>query len=166
MATNNLPQPVTDGRSHDIFSWYEKWSGRVTNLGALCHGIHDAAPTAPNKIPVVGIRWPVPPLADTWLLMRFLIWSEIATCISLFDLLRGRLWHALLLGDAATAALVRMQPAANLAQEYPFTQSRSCDRPLYTYEAEQRGAKVTFYFYSTNSEPLAQSSGRQAQLYM
>ena len=166
MATNNLPQPGTDGRSHDIFSWYEKWSGRIANLDALCHGIHDAAPTATNKIPVVGMRWPVPPLADTWLLMRFLIWSAIATCLSLIDLLRGRWWHALMLGDGATAALVRMQPAANLAQEYLFTQSRSCDRPLYTYEAEQRGAKVTFYFYSTNSEPFSRPSVHQTKLYL
>ncbi len=166
MAANNLPQPGADRHSHEIFSWYEKWSGRVTNLDALCHGVHDAAHTATNNIPVVGMRWPVPPLAATWSLARFLIWGVMATCLALFDLLRGRWWHALMLGDAATAALVRIQPAANLAQEYLFTQSRSCDRPLYTYEAEQRGAKVTFYFYSTNSEPLAQPSGRQAQLYM
>ena len=159
MAANNLPQPDADGRSHDIFSWYEKWSGRVTNLDALCHGIHDAAPTATNNIPVVGMRWPVPPLATPWSLARFLIWGVMATCLALFDLLRGRWWHALMLGDAATAALVRIQPAANLAQEYLFTQSRSCDRPLYTYEAEQRGAQITFYFYSTNSEPLSRSSG-------
>jgi polysaccharide biosynthesis PFTS motif protein len=69
-----------------------------------------------------------------------------------------------MLGDAATAALVRMQPAANLAQEYLFTQSRTCDRPLYTYEAEQRGAQITFYFYSTNSEPLSRSSGHSTPL--
>ena len=56
MAANNLPQPGTDGRSLDIFSLYEKWSGRVTKLDALCHGIHDAAPTATNEIPVVGMR--------------------------------------------------------------------------------------------------------------
>ena len=166
MVANNLPQPGTDGRSHEIFSWYEKWSGRVTNLDALCHGIHAATPTATNNIPVVGMPWPVPPLADTWLLMRFLIWSAIATCLSLIDLLRGRWWHALMLGDGATAALVRMQPAANLAQEYLFTQSRSCDRPLYTYEAEQRGAKVTFYFYSTNSEPFSRPSVHQTKLYL
>ena len=73
-------------------------------------------------------------------------------------------WHALMLGEAATAALVRMQPAANLAQEYLFTQSRTCDRPLYTYEAEQRGAQITFYFYSTNSEPLSRSSGHSTPL--
>ena len=166
MDTNNLPQPDADGRSHDIFSWYEKWAGRVANLEALCHAIHDAAPTSTNKIPVVGMRWPVPPLANTWSLMRFLIWGVMATCLALFDWLRGRWWHALLLGEGATAALVRMQPASNLAQEYLFTQSRICDRPLYTYEAEQRGAQITFYFYSTNSERISRSSGHHAQLYM
>ena len=166
MAANNLPQPGADGRSHEIFSWYEKWSGRVTNLDALCHGIHDAAPTATNKIPIVGMRWPVPLLAATWSLARFLIWGVMATYLALFDLLRSRWWHALMLGEGATAALVRMQPAANLAQEYLFTQSRICDRPLYTYEAEQRGAKVTFLFYSTNSEPFSRPSVHQTKLYL
>ena len=164
MAANNLPQPGADGRSHDIFSWYEKWSGRVTNLDALCHGIHNAAPTATNNIPVVGMRWPAPPLAATLSLARFLIWGVMATWLALFDLLRGRWWHALMLGDAATAALVRMQAEGNLAQEYLFTQSRVCDRPLYTYEAEQRGAQITFYFYSTNSEPFSRSSGHSTPL--
>ena len=166
MAANNLPQHGADGHSHEIFSWYEKWSGRVTNLDALCHGIHDAVPTATNNRPVVGMRWPVPPLVATWSLARFLIWGVMATWLALFDLLRGRWWHALMLGDAATAALVRMQAEGNLAQEYLFTQSRVCDRPLYTYEAEQRGAQITFYFYSTNSEPFSRSSGHHAQLYM
>ena len=165
MAAGNLPQPGLDGHSHEIFSWYEKWSGRVTNLDALCHGIHDAAPRVTNKTPVVGMRWPVPQLADTWSLATFLIWSAMATWLALFDLMRGRWWHALFLSEAATAALVRMQADRNLAHEYLFTQSRVCERPLYTYEAEQRGAKVTFYFYSTNSEPLAQPSVHQTQLF-
>ena len=165
MAAGNLPQPGTDGHSHEIFSWYEKWSGRVTNLDAMCHGIHDAAPRVTNKTPVVGMRWPVPQLADTWSLAMFLIWSAMATWLALFDLMRGRWWHALFIREAATAALVRMQADRNLAHEYLFTQSRVCDRPLYTYEAEQRGAKVTFYFYSTNSEPIAQPSVHQTQLF-
>ena len=71
-----------------------------------------------------------------------------------------------MLGNAATAALKRIQPAANLAQEYLFTQARIWDRPLYTYEAEQRGAKVTFYFYSTNSVPLSRPSVHQTKLYL
>ena len=70
-----------------------------------------------------------------------------------------------MLGDAANAALVRMQAQEKLGQEYLFTQSRSCDRPLYTYQLAQRGAKISFYFYSTNSEPLARVAGRQTQLH-
>ena len=70
-----------------------------------------------------------------------------------------------MLGDAATAALVRMQSQEKLGQEYLFTQSRSCDRPLYTYELEQRGAKITYYFYSANSEPLERPAGQQTQLF-
>ena len=89
----------------------------------------------------------------------------MATGLSSLDLLRGRWWHALMLGDAATAALVRMQSIENLGKEYLFTQSRICDRPLYTYELAQRGAKITFYFYSTNSEARKRPSGYQPLLY-
>ena len=165
MAVNNLPQPGIDGRSHDIFNWYEQWAGRVPKLDSLCHGIRDAPPKMANTTPVLGMRWPVPPLANAASLIRFLGWGLMATGLAALDLIRGRWWHALMLGDAANAALVRMQAQEKLGQEYLFTQSRSCDRPLYTYQLAQRGAKISFYFYSTNSEPLARVAGRQTQLH-
>ena len=166
MAADNLPQPGIDGRSHDIFNWYEQWAGRVPKLDSLCHGIRDAPPKMANTTPVLGVRWPVPPLANAASLVHFLGWGLMATGLAALDLLRGRWWHALMLGDAATAALVRMQSQEKLGQEYLYTQSRSCDRPLYTYQLEQCGAKITFYFYSTNSEPLARPTGQQTQLFI
>ena len=166
MSANNLPQPGIDGHSHDIFNWYEQWVGRVPKLDSLCHGIRGVPPKMANTTPVLAMRWPVPPLANAASVVRFLAWGLMATCLAALDLVRGRWWHALMLGDAATAALVRMQSHEKLGQEYLFTQSRICDRPLYTYELEQRGAKITFYFYSTNSEPLARPAGQQTQLYM
>lgn len=164
IAANNLPQPGIDGRSHDIFNWYEQWAGRGPEVDSLCHGISDAGPRLANKIPVLGMGRPVSPLASTASLARFLTWGLMAICLSLLDLLRGRWWHALMLGEAATAALVRMQAQEKLGQEYLYTQSRICDRPLYTYELDRRGVKITFYFYSTNSEPPKRLSEQQTQL--
>ena len=166
MSANNLPQPGIDGRSHDIFDWYEQWAGKVPKLDSLCHGIRDAPPKMANKTPVLAMRWPVPPLANAASLFRFLAWGLMATGLAALDLLRGRWWHPLMLGDAATAALVRMQSQEKLGQEYLYTQSRTCVRPLYTYPLEQRGAKITFYFYSTNSEPFKLTSDYQIQLYL
>lgn len=166
MAANNLPQPGIDGRSHDIFNWYEQWAGRVPEVDQLCHGIRDAGPRLANKIPVLGMGWPIPPLASTASLARFFAWGLMATGLALLDLLRGHWWHALMLGDAATAALVRMQAQDKLGQEYFYTQSRTCDRPLYTYDLEQRGVTITFYFYSTNSEPIKRSSAFQTELLL
>lgn len=165
MAVNNLPHPGIDGRSHDIFSWYEQWPGRVPEVDSLCHGISDAGPALANNIPLLGMGRPVPPLASAASLARFFAWGLMATGLAMFDLLRGRWWHALMLDDAATAALVRMQTQEKLGQEYLFNQSRSCYRPLYTYELDRRGAKSTFFFYSTNSEPLTRPAGRQTQLH-
>ena len=166
MAVNNLPQPGIDGRSYDVFNWYEQWAGRVAEVDSLCHGLRDAAPNVANKTPVFGMNWPVPPLASAASLARFLAWGLMATGLALLDLLRGRWWHALMLDDAATAALVRMQTQEDVGQEYLYTQSRICYRPLYTYQLEQRGAKITFYFYSTNSEPLKLPLGDQIRLFL
>ena len=56
MAVNNLPQPGIDGRSYDIFNWYEQWEGRVLEVDSLCHGISDAGSRLANKRPVLGMR--------------------------------------------------------------------------------------------------------------
>lgn len=166
MAANNLPQPGIDGRSHDFFNWYEQWAGRVPEVDSLCHGIRDAGPALANGIPLLGMGQPVPPLASAASLACFLAWGLMATGLAMLDLLRGRWWHALMLGDAATAALVRMQAQEKLGQEYLFNQSRSCYRPLYTYELDRRGAKITFFFYSTNSETIKRSSAQQTRLFI
>lgn len=42
MAANNLPQRGIDGHSHDIFSWYAQWAGRLPEVDRLCHDIGGA----------------------------------------------------------------------------------------------------------------------------
>lgn len=155
----NLPQTCRDGRSYDIFTWYMQWTDRISNIDTICHGVIGADSKSANGIPVVPVPSPIPPLAHIGSIARFVLWSISATLISTGDLLRGRWWHALLLSQAALAAQVRMQAPEGLAKEYLFHQSGWIYRPLWTYEAENHGKRVAFYFYATNIEAFKGENG-------
>ena len=92
----------------------------------------------------------LPPLRTLHQWVSFLGWSVVSTCRAVFNLLRGRWWDALMLGEEAKAMVVHLAHQEDLAQEYLFTQQHSVYRPLWTYEAERRGCKVTMYCYATN----------------
>jgi polysaccharide biosynthesis PFTS motif protein len=155
LTPGHLPQPCRDGRSHDIITWYMQWDGRDSNIDALCHGVIGAERRAVNGVPVVPVSTPMPPLKSFGMLSRFMAWGVKATLIATWDFLCGHWWHALLLKEAAVAVMVRMQNPELLAKHYLFHESGHVYRPLWTYEAERRGARITLYFYSASCETIA-----------
>ena len=160
-----LPQPGRDGRSHDIITWYMQWVGRDADIDTLCHGVMGAEPRAVNGTPVIPVSSSIPPLTHFGSLARFIAWGIGASLIATWDFLRGRWWHALLLNQAALAAQARMQNPERLAKDYLFHNSGWIYRPLWTYEAEKRGARIIFYFYSTNCESFKRPEGYPPLFY-
>lgn len=165
LGAGNLPQRATDGRSHDIISWYMQWPDRVQNLNALCHGVRTAQPACVDAVMVKAISSAIPPLTRLASVARYASWSAAAITLSLVDVLRGRWWHALLLSEASSGALVRMHDAVSLARDYLFHNSGWIYRRLWTYEAEARGSRILFYFYSTNCESFKQPAGYPQPTY-
>lgn len=159
LTSGNLPQPCRDGHSHDIITWYMQWIGRVADTDTLCHGVIGAEQREVGGTPVVPVPEPIPPLTRFGSLVRFIVWGVRACLIATWDFLRGRWWHALLLNPAALAAQVRLQEPKKLAKEYLFHNSGWIYRPMWTYEAERRGVRITFYFYSTNCESFKRTEG-------
>ena len=152
LTSGNLPQPCDDGQSHDIITWYMQWPGRVPDLDRLCHSVKGIAPLTVEDIPVISIQSGIIPL--TWLsaIIHYIGICILAIIIAIVDLLRGRWWHAFLLSEASKAILLRMQNPEQLAKDYLFHNSNWIYRPLWTYEAEKKGSRIAFYFYSTNCE--------------
>lgn len=159
LSSGNLPQPGGDGRSYDIITWYMQWTDRVSNLDTICHGVTKSAGKAVKGTKVVPVESFIPPLMCIGLIARFTLWSLVAILVASRDYLRGRWWHALLLKEAALAAHARLQKPELLAKDYLFHNSNWIYRPLWTYEAEKIGARITFYFYSTNCEGFKQPDG-------
>lgn len=165
LVPGNLPQPCRDGRSHDIITWYMQWSSRINVIDKLCHGVMGAEPRAVNGTPVTPVPDPIPILTHFGSLARFIAWGIGASLIATWDFLRGRWWHALLLNQAALAAQARMQSPERLARDYLFHNSGWIYRPLWTYEAEKRGSRIIFYFYSSNCEGFKRPEGYPPLLY-
>lgn len=163
IAAGNLPQPGPDGRSYDVVTWYAQWPGRVSPLDTLCHDVCGAATGAVAGLPVVATSAPIPPLRTGRELLRYVGWGGAATVLSAIDILRGRWWHALLLSEASHAAAARAHAPAALARDYLIHNSAWIYRPLWTYETERAGSRITFYFYSTNTESFKRPDGYPVQ---
>jgi len=116
----------------------------------LCHSVPNARICHIDGLPVVFLSHQLLPLCKWDDLVRFAGWAFMAIMRAVFDLLRGHWWHAILLTESGKAAIVRFQTDDKLARDYLFHQSGSIYRPLWTYEAEKKGARIIFYFYSTN----------------
>ncbi len=165
LTAGNLPEPCKDGRSHDIVTWYQQWLGRVRELDSLCHSVKDVTPSTVEGIPVVSVSSAIPPLTQLGALIRYVGWGTAASMLGIVDLFRGRWWHALLLNQAALAAQVRMHKVNELARDYLFHISSWVYRPLWTYDAEKLGSRITFYFYGTNTEDFKRSDGYRPPAY-
>jgi polysaccharide biosynthesis PFTS motif protein len=150
-TAGNLPQEKKHGKSYDLISWYEQWPGRVKNINAICHDVKGAPTSNVNGLPVVSSPASISYDLDFGKFIRYLIWGLIACLIALIDLLAGKWYHALILSEAAIATVVRLQNGNKLASEYMFGLSGVIYRPLWTYEAEKLGSKISLYFYSINS---------------
>lgn len=158
LSAGNLPQPIADGVSHDVITWYSRWPDRDRSVKELRHGV-SAPATSANGLPVVSGGAAVPPLSSFGEVARFMGWSAIACTMTLLDMLRGHWASAVLLGEAATAAVVRIQNPERLARGYLFHNSAWINRRPWTFEAEHRGAQILFYFYSANCEGFKTPKG-------
>lgn len=158
------PRPAKDGRSFDVMSWYRSWPGRARDLTTLTYRVKRR-----NQGPAAGdvqqMSLPVIPVLGLTAYVGLLGWCAAAVCLSLAGLFRGRWWHALMLGEATLAELVRRVPETALARDYLFNNSGWLYRPLWSYEAEQRGSRILFYHYSTNSASMKRPDGYPPEHY-
>ncbi len=165
LGTGNLPSAGNGGDNHDIVNWYLGWAQRAPDIDQVCHGVANAGTRLAGSTPVISMESPLLPLGSRAALARFFRWSVVSGCAALLGLLRGNWWPALMLGEAAKAAQVRFQEPALLARDYLFHNSNWIYRPLWTYEAECKGARVIFYFYSTNCEKFRHAGASPSLAY-
>jgi len=152
LGPGNLPPAGGGGEKNDIVSWYLNWPGRAAALNTVCHNMLSGGMRESEGTVVVPIPSPHLPFADLALFVRFLSECFISIGRAFWGLMAGRWWYSMMLGETMKATHVRLQAPPLLAQDYLFHNSNWIYRPLWTYEAERKGSRIIFYFYSTNCE--------------
>lgn len=163
LASSNLPQPCRDGRSHDVVTWYSHWKGKAVHLDALCHGVANTKKCDVDGTPVLYTSYALPVLDTLGNVICYAVWAFVAVLRSVIDLLIGHWWHAILLAEFVTAARARFLAPKKLACDYLFHVSGWLYRPLWTYEAKNKGSRILFYLYSTNCENFKRPEGYPLQ---
>jgi polysaccharide biosynthesis PFTS motif protein len=163
LSGKNLPSRNEFGPSQDIISWYLNWSGRKVDLEAVYHTVPGSRVTQVAGIPMSSVYSGIPPLAGFKQFLMFIFWSLRASIIGFIDIFTSGFFNSILLGEGAKAVQFRTCISLPLSYDYLFHNSGWIYRPLWTYEAEKKGGRILFYFYSTNCENFNLSKGESIQ---
>ena len=155
LSIKNIPIK-SSSETRTIIDWYIKYgeegfkeiNHQVKTPKIKLNGIDIAPAHLPIKINLSIIGW-----------LIYLANTIYFTLKSLFYFLIGDFSHAILLKEYPLLYLVLKSKKENLAKKYFFHNSTSIFRPLWTYEAEKKGAEIIFYYYSTNNSALKFDKG-------
>lgn len=157
LAKNNFSNNV---EAHNVINWYLQWKGKAKNINAITHSVVNV-----QNYPYQGLQIIYTdglPKIKGVKAVKYILWSVYLTLKS-FIFIFSKPYSALLLGEVLKLIKVKITDNNQLASDYLFHNSGPFYRPLWTYEAEKKGARVLFYFYSTNNENFKTEKGYPIQ---
>ena len=154
LSGDNLPNASSNGDGYDVVSWYLKWDGRARDIDAIRHNVRGEEMLAIDGVRISPVPTPIEPIFRGLTSIKLLFSGLGFSLRCILDVLTGNWWRALMSGEVMKAMQVRHQDKKMLACDYLFHNSNWIYRPLWTYPAERSGARILFYFYSTNCEPF------------
>ena len=158
LSKNCLPKKGLDKINYNVVNWYQCWINRYINIDAICHNVPNVGEYESNGIRLVPLSTEIPLIRELLPLLRLILWSVKTNAFCLVAFTKGQWGLPLLFSELFKAKAIGFLPQEALAKDYLF-QSNWIFRPLWTYVAENRGSRILFYFYSTNSEGFKTPSG-------
>ncbi|MHA8097984.1 polysaccharide biosynthesis PFTS motif protein [Aquirufa aurantiipilula] len=162
LVSSNIPKSSSKP-SYDILSWYLRWSNKERGLTAILHRAVSTPELAMDGIRIKSVKTTLPPLTKLASILRYTCWFIVGMMTSCLDFFMNHWWNPLIMMEAVKAKALQYVAPAELAKDYLFHNSGWIYRPLWTYEAEKKGANITFYFYSTNCENFKLPQGYSIQ---
>ena len=150
----NLPKSRNLSKNYDVISWFIKRYYYKSSIRLIRHSAQNSKNTKINNIEILYQSIFFLQHLNITSFFKFVGFIFFALFRSALDLLLAKWWHALLMKEAGYSFFVRCASKDCLAKEYLFNNSNWIYRPLWTYDAEDRGSKIIFYFYSTNCENI------------
>lgn len=155
LSVKNLPDFYSDGSSYDIITWYiDKMRPTEKNL---FHNVKNILPInyKGKNISAINGSLPIPKN-----IFHYLMTSLAMQINALLDLFSGKWWNAMLINEMIEANRFNYINDQLIAKQYLFYNSITFYRPIWTYKAEEKGASIVSYFYST-SETIMPPEGEE-----
>ena len=166
LTDGNIPKSSKDNVSYDVIRWYIEKRGRKAGFSSVKHDVINANPLKFDDVCIQHSKsGPIPDLVGWRNIVIFFVWGVAAIQLSIFDVIRGRWWHSLILNQSILSKQVVLTDPSRLAKEYLFHNSSQTYRPLWTYGAEKLGSEIVLYFYSTNIEGFKTEDGYKSATY-
>lgn len=154
LSAQSIKKSTPESPQYNIRNWYQNLDVRYRK-GIFSHNVSCVSDDEATQY----IKSPFIPLPGLGSFILFLFQGICLMGISGLNLLVGRQATAILLSEAIMAAYMRLVRKEDMAADYFFHHTYWLHRPLWTYEAEKKGANPYLYFYSTNCERFKRSDG-------
>jgi polysaccharide biosynthesis PFTS motif protein len=149
--------PLNGNFQYNIIEWYLRWDGREKNINQIKHSLNV------DDIDYRGIEIKsesyLPRLNNVFGFLYFFFWSLISLILSFIFLIFGFPKFAILLSEIQKAKLFELANNSEIGKDYLNNNGNMIYRPIWTYAAEKRGAKVTLYNWSAGFPDILGSHG-------
>jgi polysaccharide biosynthesis PFTS motif protein len=141
--------PPRDGSSnYNIIEWYLKWDGKAEGITQIQHGVKVS--DYYHSETLISNSSYIPKIENAYKLLLFALWGISSIFIALFNLLIGRLQYCIMFREAIENKIISLTRNSHLAREYLFNNENMFYRPLWTYTAESKGSKITYYNWAAS----------------
>jgi hypothetical protein len=135
--------------SYDLISWNIINNEVFKNVSTIKHNIKNKEFIYFKDKIIHPFKYLLPTLS-LFSRIKFIFWFLIFFIDTLFLLFRGKWYSSILFAEIILLKKVDEIDKNYLAKEYLFSNSELIYRPMWTYIAQLKGSKITFYNYSSS----------------
>ena len=154
LPANALPRKASPASREDLITWYVGYKERDPAIQIIGQRNKENAGVNVAGISIRHRKNVWHGFAGEGARMRFAFWGFKTAGLALYDHLRGRWWHSLLLSQAAMAKMTSLLPKEAVPAEIWLTHENYKFKPIWVTEAEAKGSKCFLYFYSVNNQTV------------
>ncbi len=154
LPLNAIPRSETVFQRQDLISWYVRWKRRNPSCDSISHQHKNCVD---NEVCGMSLKYRAAGWPSFFAMHEkfgYFFWGVRISIMALFDIFRGRWWHALLFSQAVMAKRIALSQRENLPAEIWVNHENYKYKPVWVYEAEAKGVKSFLYFYSINNQTV------------
>jgi len=140
--------PMNGNFRYNIIEWYLNWEGREKNITQIRHSLRIENRNY-KGVEILSDSY-LPRIKNLLGVFIYFYWSLTSLILSFIYLIIGFPKFAILLSEIQKAKLFELADRSEIAKDYLNNIGNMIYRPIWTYAAVKKGAKVTLYNWAAS----------------